>query len=42
MGSNVKCNCGGEMIHHAGFTPDADYVECDKCGERVYVNEKQW
>ena len=38
----MKCNCGGEMLYNRGFTADADYFECNKCGERVYINEKQW
>jgi len=38
----MKCNCGSEMQYVRGMVEDADYIECTKCGARVYVNEKQW
>jgi len=38
----MNCSCGGEMTYYRGITEDGDYFECDKCGTRVYVNEKQW
>lgn len=38
----MKCKCGGEMEYVRGITEDADYIECNKCGERVYINERKW
>jgi DNA-directed RNA polymerase subunit RPC12/RpoP len=39
----VKCNlCGGDMSLFTGITEDADYIECSKCGNRVYINEEKW
>ena len=30
------------MSYFRAAVEDGDYCECDKCGERVYINEKQW
>jgi len=38
----MNCKCGGEMVQYRGITEDGDYIECEKCGTRVYINEKQW
>jgi ribosomal protein S27E len=35
----MKCKCGGQMVIFRGLTEDSDYIECNKCGERVYTNE---
>ena len=33
----MECNCGGAMSYYKGAVENADYFECDDCGERVYV-----
>jgi DNA-directed RNA polymerase subunit RPC12/RpoP len=35
----MKCKCGGQIMFVRGITSDGDYIECSRCGERIYVNE---
>jgi len=37
----MKCKCGGEMVRRLDMMGE-EYLECDKCGEKVYPEFQMW